>query len=183
VENGRTSSGSPAVTGLGHLRDEANFSTQYAPQEAQARLPRPDEDPRRPSDLEESPDQGSRPDLCLTVSPPSSMDPKRTIATGTEFRRLYAQGTKATSDGLTVHVVTRPDPSSPSRLGLAVPSSTGGAVVRNRIKRRLREAFRARGPASGIDVAIRARAEVAVMPFQNLEVHLDRALRRAGVGS
>jgi ribonuclease P protein component len=109
------------------------------------------------------------------------MDPERTIATGTEFRRLYAQGTKATSDGLTVYVVPRPDRSAPSRLGLAVPSSTGGAVVRNRIKRRLREAFRARGPASGVDVAIRAQAAVARMPFQNLEEHLGTALRRAGV--
>jgi ribonuclease P protein component len=111
------------------------------------------------------------------------MDPKRTIASGTDFRRLYAEGTKASSDGVTVFVAPRADASAPSRLGLAVPSATGGAVVRNRIKRRLREAFRAEGPAVGVDVAIRASAPTAQLSFQELEGHLVRALTRAGVGS
>jgi ribonuclease P protein component len=111
------------------------------------------------------------------------MDPERTIASGTEFRRLYAEGTKASSDGVTVFVAPRPDPSAPSRLGLAVPSSTGGAVVRNRIKRRLREAFRAQGPATGIDIAIRASAPTGRISYQELVEHLGRALHKAGVAS
>ncbi|MGH2807954.1 MAG: ribonuclease P protein component [Actinomycetota bacterium] len=111
------------------------------------------------------------------------MDPERTIATSTEFRRLYAEGIRASSDGVTVFVAPRPHPAAPTRLGLAVPSSTGGAVVRNRIKRRLREAFRAGGPRHGMDVAIRAHATLARLSFQELEEHLGRALRRAGVAS
>jgi ribonuclease P protein component len=111
------------------------------------------------------------------------MDPERTIATSSEFRRLYAEGTKASSDGVTVFVAPRPDGSAPSRLGLAVPSSTGGAVVRNRIKRRLREAFRSHGPQAGIDIAIRASAPTAGLPYQELVNHLERAMSRAGVAS
>jgi ribonuclease P protein component len=68
-------------------------------------------------------------------------------------------------------------------VGLTVPSSTGGAVVRNRIKRRLREAFRAHGPGTGVDVVIRAGATTVQISFQELENHLGRALRRAGTSS
>ena len=56
----------------------------------------------------------------------------------------------------------------PSRLGLAVPARAGGAVQRNRIKRRLRSAFRSSAP-SGLDVVIRAGAGAASVDFQELE--------------
>lgn len=61
-----------------------------------------------------------------------------------------------------------------SRLGLAVPRSAGGAVVRNRIKRRIRAAFLAAGAALGHDVVIHARAEAVGMPFQEMEDELRR---------
>ena len=64
----------------------------------------------------------------------------------------------------------------PSRLGLAVPSSAGGAVARNRIKRRLRAAFVAAAPPPGRDVVIRARADAGTIPFQELEAMLSEAV-------
>ena len=45
---------------------------------------------------------------------------------------------------LTLHWFARPDEPGDPRLGLAVPRATGNAVVRNRIKRQLREIVRAR---------------------------------------
>ncbi len=47
-----------------------------------------------------------------------------------------------------------------ARLGITVPRKVGGAVVRNRLKRQLREAMIALGPdvARGSDVVIVARA-------------------------
>jgi len=52
---------------------------------------------------------------------------------------------------------------------LAVPSRVGGAVVRNRIKRRLRASFVRASLPAGLDVVVRARAEAATMDFQELE--------------
>ena len=72
-------------------------------------------------------------------------------------------------------VVADPAGVDEPRLGLAVPSSVGGAVVRNRIKRRLRAAFVAADLPPGVQVVIRPRAEAATMTFQELE----RSLREA----
>ena len=46
-----------------------------------------------------------------------------------------------------------------ARLGITVPRKVGGAVVRNRVKRQLREAMAALGPAAarGSDVVVVAR--------------------------
>jgi len=62
-----------------------------------------------------------------------------------EFQRIYRQGSSTASRYLVLHYFKRsggsvePGP----RLGLSVSKKLGGAVVRNRVKRQLREAFAA----------------------------------------
>lgn len=67
------------------------------------------------------------------------------------------------------------------RLGLAVRAV--GSVQRNRVKRRLREAFMAvaREVATGADVVVRADERAAAIPFQELEKMARSALRRESV--
>jgi ribonuclease P protein component len=61
-----------------------------------------------------------------------------------DFDAVYRRGTSASTRYLVLHWFPREeDGDSPSRLGLAVPRSVGSAVVRNRVKRLLREAWRA----------------------------------------
>lgn len=56
------------------------------------------------------------------------------------FRRVRREGLRAARGPLVVFA--RPNGLDHPRLGLAVPRRAGTAVARNRIKRRLREAFR-----------------------------------------
>jgi ribonuclease P protein component len=98
-----------------------------------------------------------------------------------DFARVRAHGRRARSDGIAVTAAPAPDATAPSKLGLAVGRAAGSAVTRNRIKRRVRAAWRGYRPAPGYDVIVRPDARVATMPFQNLEIHLKSALSRATV--
>jgi ribonuclease P protein component len=78
----------------------------------------------------------------------------------------------------------RPNDLDRDRLGVVASRRVGGAVVRNRAKRRLRELFRRElstdGRAPGeraLDVVAIARRELADAPFAALEADFQRALR------
>jgi ribonuclease P protein component len=81
-----------------------------------------------------------------------------------DFDAVYRQGRSVSTRYFTLHWFPREDdPSGEPRLGLAVPKSVGSAVVRNRLKRQLRETWRelaAEVPA-GRDYVLAARAGVA----------------------
>jgi ribonuclease P protein component len=60
-----------------------------------------------------------------------------------DFEAVYRHGTSVSSRYLVLHSFPRTDEAAaPPRLGLAVPKSVGSAVVRNRVKRLLREVWR-----------------------------------------
>ena len=69
-----------------------------------------------------------------------------------------------------------------ARVGITVSSRVGNAVVRNRVRRRLREALRARLDrlASGQDFVLVARPASAEATWSELSSALDAALQRAG---
>ena len=56
------------------------------------------------------------------------------------FRRLYAKGKTVSSFDIVVY--TLPNRSGGNRLGITVSTKIGKAVVRNRIRRRIKEAYR-----------------------------------------
>ena len=95
-----------------------------------------------------------------------------------QFARVQSAGRRCTRDGVTAIVVPRAE--GPSRLGLSVGRAVGPAVVRNKIRRRLREAFRAYG-AGPADVVLIGRAPVATAPFQRVEEYVKQCLSEAGV--
>jgi ribonuclease P protein component len=70
-----------------------------------------------------------------------------------------------------------------TRFGFSTRRKLGGAVVRNRIRRRLREALRAMAPSfqPGWDVLIIARPAVVDADHDALVGALGRLLARAGV--
>jgi ribonuclease P protein component len=72
-------------------------------------------------------------------------------------------------------------PGEELRVGISVSKRVGGAVVRNRIKRRLREIVRseAAGLQPGWDLMIVARQESATASFDELSGAIARLLERA----
>lgn len=97
-----------------------------------------------------------------------------------DFKDLFSTGRRARVDGVTVFVRERAD-DEPARLGLAAVGP-GGAVVRNRIRRRLRAAFEHCESRAGIDVAVRGTNETTGSDFQDLVDSLREALNAAGGG-
>ena len=70
-----------------------------------------------------------------------------------------------------------------TRIGLATSRALGSAVVRNRVRRRLREALRSMAPRlrPGWDVLIVARPGLVEADHRVLLETLARLLRRSGV--
>jgi len=60
-----------------------------------------------------------------------------------DFDAVYRRGRSVSTRFLVLYWFARDEDADEPRLGIAVPKSTGGAVVRNRTKRQLREAWRA----------------------------------------
>ena len=74
------------------------------------------------------------------------------------FRRLYAKGKTASSFDIVVY--TLPNRTGVNRLGVTVSTKIGSAVIRNRVRRRIKEAYRTleRNIPEGINMVIVARS-------------------------
>lgn len=80
------------------------------------------------------------------------------------YRRVFQQGKKLLSPLFVLYILPTSQPHS--RLGLAVSKRIGSAVVRNRVKRRLREVFRRHKNLLNLhsDVVVVARSAAANAP-------------------
>lgn len=94
-----------------------------------------------------------------------------------DFERVYKQGRRHFATHLTVFYLRRAEGSGP-RIGFTVGKVLGGAVERNRMKRRLREVVRLhrlnlRVP---VDVVINPKKSVLKVEFAELEREIGRAV-------
>ena len=82
-----------------------------------------------------------------------------------------------------MHVARETAPGEPARVGFVVSKAVGGAVVRNRTKRRLRAVARPLVGAlpGGARVVVRANPAAAASTSADLERDLVTALRRLGL--
>lgn len=93
-----------------------------------------------------------------------------------DFERVYKQGRRHFAAHMTVLYLPRPESGGGVRVGFTVGKVLGGAVLRNRMKRRLREAVRLHGmiPAA-MDVVINPKKSLLTAGF----VDVQREIRRA----
>ena len=94
-----------------------------------------------------------------------------------DFEAVYRGGKRRSSAQFVVFC--RASGGKQSRYGISIKKATGGAVVRNRIRRRIREILRRnrREIPSGWDIVIHPRRSVAQAPFVPLETELLSLLR------
>jgi ribonuclease P protein component len=95
-----------------------------------------------------------------------------------DFEQVYKRGQRHYSSHMTVFYLQR-DPESGMRVGFTVSKVLGGAVIRNRMKRRLREAVRLEGlrPNVAVDVVINPKKTLLTAEFLDLRKEVGHAFR------
>ena len=117
--------------------------------------------------------QGGRPHLSGAGKPAGF--PRRTrLLRHADFERVYQQGQRYFAAHMTVFYLRR-TPGLGARIGLTVGRPLGGAVDRNRMKRRLREAVRLQGPiGAAVDVVINPKKSLLTAEFRELQGEIAR---------
>ena len=149
--------------------------------------------------------EGVMADAALGARPDSAMPPKKAarfprtarLLRHADFERVYKQGRRHFSASMTVfywprierdgNLETRAGTPSPGaqgrsapqglRVGFTVGRALGGAVQRNRMKRRLREAVRMSRPHAGVaaDVVINPKKSLLTTDFSAVLSEVSRA--------
>lgn len=150
-------------------RNEKNISTKQSSSQTNPRVSHADEHDRRARHSQETPRQGSQAlnrhrsaKTSTSLTAPSGSFPKSVrLLERREFLFLQQKGRKRHSQHFLV--ATAPAQGERSRFGVTTSRRFGNAVVRNRMKRLLREFFRTHQslitPACDIVVIPRAGAE------------------------
>jgi len=151
------------------MSDEAHLPAEQPGPQAASRVPQPHGDRRRPQGAERSP--RARPQEAQRLT---------TIKKRSDFLAANA-GMRTTTPGFILLVRDRKDTESSMRVGFTVTKKIGGAVVRNRMKRRFRALAREIVPAKGFagaDHVIIGRAKGIERDFGLLRTELAQALDR-----
>lgn len=98
-----------------------------------------------------------------------------------EFQRVAGKGQRAARPGLVLQAL--PAPGQPLRVGFTATKKIGNAVVRNRTRRRLKEAARLwlrENPVAGVDLVLIGREGTRTREFRKLQDDFRRALEKTG---
>lgn len=96
------------------------------------------------------------------------------IKRNNDFRSIYKRGKSSVSPVLAVYA--RKNKLTSNRLGITVSTKVGCAVVRNRVRRRIREAYRRNEMCflPGRDIVVVARVRAASSTYHEIEKNLLR---------
>jgi ribonuclease P protein component len=103
--------------------------------------------------------------------------PAEHIRRRADFEQAYNTGTRVSGRFMTVFARATAEPTG--RLGIAATRKIGGAVIRNRAKRLVRELYRHHKPDRTLDVVVVPRREFLDAPYTTLEREFSALLERA----
>lgn len=96
------------------------------------------------------------------------------IVTAVDYRRLVRSGRRARGP-VALAYARRTRPGEPLRMGVIVARNVGKAVVRNRVRRRIKAVgWSLARDLSGLDVVIRALPPAAGAPFAEIDGEVRR---------
>ncbi len=96
------------------------------------------------------------------------------IVSATDYRRLVRSGRRARG-ALTLAYGRRSNPDSPLRVGVIVARNVGNAVVRNRVRRRIKAvSWAVAHEVRGLDVVVRALPSAAAADFAAIDTEVRR---------
>jgi ribonuclease P protein component len=181
---------------------ETHISAESAALFENPRVSRPHEDQRRPKSPGQTARQGTKARLRkawlprVVVFTMEHLQGKQVpIGGGTifsalarlrrhsDFENVYSKGHRLFSTHLTFFFVWR-EPAATlgdtARIGFTVPKAFGSAVVRNRMRRRMRDAVRLESDSapSGVDAVIHPRKSAMTVEFGELREEVARAFAK-----
>ena len=119
----------------------------------------------------------------------------RAICENHLYSKAYSKGKRAVTSALAVYVLpdyqakrlakAHPEKRMMNRIGLTVSTKLGGAVVRSRVRRILREGLRAieaeKALKVGFLIVIAARSSATKLKSSDIKRHLDIAFDKLGM--
>lgn len=103
------------------------------------------------------------------------------ITRNSEYQHVFQNGESAATRGLVLYRLKNGE--GENRTGFVVSKKVGKAVIRNRVKRLLREAYRlyAQNLATGYDLVFIARPAIATFTYSQAAAEMRRVLQRGGL--
>ena len=109
-----------------------------------------------------------------------SLLPEERLRKRADFQRCYERGRRRYGPLATLYIVERGQEMVGPRLGITVTRRVGGAVVRQRTKRRIREIYRRwteRRQLPSYDLVVHAKPAARAADFAALQTEILRLLR------
>jgi ribonuclease P protein component len=118
--------------------------------------------------------------MPVNISASNKFPKSKHLLKHADFQRVYQNGRRQFTGNMTVFFLRRPEqPPAGPRVGFTVGKVLGGAVDRNRIKRRMREAVRKNLSTltTPVDVILHPRRSVIDLEFTTLDREVAQVFR------
>jgi ribonuclease P protein component len=104
------------------------------------------------------------------------------LVSGLDYRRLVRSGRRARGT-VTLAYARRTSPGDPMRMGVIVARNVGNAVVRNKVRRRIKAVgWSLAAEIEGVDVVVRALPSASSAGFDLLEAEVREHVRGLASG-